>query len=160
MAENSETKQAQNRAVEKLRERFADMQIDVYEFRGDTTVTIPLGKLMEVITFLKTDPELQFNHFTDLAGVHYPEREKPFEVIYNLTSIPNLQRIRVKVNVGAGEKPPSMTALWSAANWHERELYDMFGIQVEGHPDLTRMFLPDDFEDFPLKKDFPLRGRN
>jgi NADH-quinone oxidoreductase subunit C len=88
--------------------------------------------------------------------VDYPERRPRFDVVYNLYSVSKSHRIRLKVRVDDGESVPSVTSVWSTANWHEREVFDMFGIRFDGHPDLRRILMPEDWEGHPLRKDFPL----
>jgi len=92
----------------------------------------------------------------DLTAVHWPDQEQPVELVYHLYSYQNNDRLRLKVRVADGEAVPSIYAIWKAADWNERETYDMFGIQFEGHPDLRRILMPDDYTDFPLRKEFPL----
>jgi len=106
--------------------------------------------------FLKE--ELEFDYLTDITAVDYPEREKRFEMVYHLFSLKNHYRIRVKTEIKEGEKVSSMTKVWGSANWLEREVYDMFGIEFEGHPDLRRILLSDEWEGHPLRKDYPLIG--
>lgn len=121
------------------------------------TLRIRTGMIVEVCRFLRD--ERQFNFLSDLCGAHYPKREKPLEVVYHLYSIPNRNYIRLKISLAEGEAAPSMTGVWGTANWHEREAYDMFGITFAGHPDLKRILLPDDWQGFPLRKEYPMAGR-
>ena len=145
-----------NLTLEKLKEKFSDAIQDVIEFRGELTIIIAKDALLEICDFLKNDPDLQFNFLSDLTAVDYPEREKRFEIVYNLYSIPKRWRVRLKVNIGEEESISSVAFIWSTANWLEREVFDMFGIEFENHPDLTRILMPDDWEGHPLRKDFPL----
>lgn len=115
--------------------------------------------LVPAMTRLRDEPELDFRLLVDLAGVHYPEREKPLEVVYQLLSVHRNHRLRVKVAVRDGEAVPSVTGVWSSANWYEREAYEMFGILFSGHPDLRRLLTEYDFSGFPLRKEFPVTGR-
>ncbi|MGB2697284.1 MAG: NADH-quinone oxidoreductase subunit C [Candidatus Zixiibacteriota bacterium] len=146
----------ENLTSKKLNEQFSDSILDVIEFREELTFIIKKKALLEICEFLKNDTELQYNFLSDVCGVDYPEREKRFEVVYNLYSISNKLRVRLKINVGEGEPAPSITSIWSGANWPEREVFDMFGIEFENHPDLTRILMPDDWVGHPLRKDFPL----
>jgi NADH-quinone oxidoreductase subunit C len=111
-----------------------------------------------VMTFLRDDVNCQFKQLLDVCGVDYPEREERFEVVYNLLSMTNNLRIRVKVAVGEDSPVPSVTSVYSAANWYERETWDLFGIIFSDHPDLRRIMTDYGFEGHPLRKDFPLTG--
>ncbi len=146
----------ENLTLKKIKEKFSDSILDVIEFREEFTFIIKKEALLEICKFLKNDPELQYNFLSDVCGVDYPEREKRFEVVYNLYSIRNRWRVRLKINVGENESVPSITSIWEGANWHEREVFDMFGVKFENHPDLTRILMPDDWVGHPLRKDFPL----
>lgn len=145
--------------VQKLKERFPDSVLDTYSFRGDNTVVIKKDDIIEVCRFLKSDPELSFDFLSDLCGVDYMGREPRFEVVYHLFSIDRHHRIRLKAMVGEGEKIPSVVGIWSTADWHEREAFDMYGVVFEGHPNLTRILMPEDWDGHPLRKDYPLKGR-
>jgi NADH-quinone oxidoreductase subunit C len=150
MAEN-------NRAVQKLKEKFANSLKDVKEFRGEITVTVRKEDIVAVCRFLKT--ELSYNMLTDVTAVDYPESDQRFMMVYNLYSIPNKDRLRVKAPVE--ESPCSidtLSGLWNSANWLEREVYDLFGINFIGHPDLRRILMTDDWVGHPLRKDYPLQG--
>ena len=146
-----------NRAVLKLKERFADAILDVKEFRGEVTVTVKKEEILEVLKCLKTD--LRFNFLTDVTAVDYLGQDPRFMVVYQLYSIPNRERIRIKAPVGgANPSIDSATALWSTANWLEREVYDLMGITFNNHPDLRRILMTDDWVGHPLRKDYPLQG--
>jgi NADH-quinone oxidoreductase subunit C len=114
--------------------------------------------LLETMLRLRDDPDLDFKQMIDLAGVHYPERDKPFEVVYQLLSVRKNHRVRVKLAVDEQTPVPTVTSVWWCADWFEREAYEMFGILFAGHPDLRRLLTDYDFEGFPLRKDFPLSG--
>jgi len=146
----------QNLTLKKVKEKFSDSIQGVIEFRGELTIVIEKESLLALCSFLKDDPELQYNFLSDVTAVDYPERGKRFEVVYNLYSILERWRIRLKVNVGEEESVPSVTSLWDSANWPEREVFDLFGIRFDNHPDLTRIVMPDDWVGHPLRKDFPL----
>jgi NADH-quinone oxidoreductase subunit C len=114
-----------------------------------------------VLAYLKTDKTLQFNYLTDITAVHYPEKEKKFAVVYHLHSFINNVRIRVKVFLNENDVHiPTATELWNGANWMERETYDFFGIEFDGHPDLRRVLNVDDMVAFPMRKEFPLEDPN
>ena len=145
-----------NLAKEKLKEKFSDSIQDVIEFRGELTIVIEKDALLEICSFLKEDANLHYDFLSDLTAVDYPERGRRFEVVYNLYSILKKWRVRLKTSVGEEETVPSVTSIWASANWPEREVFDMFGIVFDGHPDLRRILMPDDYTDFPLRKEFPL----
>ncbi len=144
---------------EKLQARFAGVPLEFTEFRGELTAIVPKERIVELCRFLKDDEELRFDLLADLCGIDMNTPENQFGVIYNLYSLKNKHRIRLKTfTTGEDPKVPTVTGVWTTANWHERETFDMFGIVFEGHPDLRRMYMPDEFEHFPLRKDFPLMG--
>jgi len=127
-------------------------------FRDEFTVLVDRKALFNICRFLKEDPDFRMNYLVDIAGVDYMPRAPRFEVVYHLYSIQNKHRLAVKARVGENETVPSVSALWAGAQWPEREAYDMFGIVFEGHPGLKRIYLPDDWEGHPLRKDYPLKG--
>ncbi len=126
--------------------------------RGEQTLTIAPGDIVEILTFLRDDAKCQFEVLIDICGVDYPEREKRFEVVYHLLSPRLNQRIRVKTSTDEATPVASVNAVFPAANWFEREAYDMFGIRFSGHPDLRRILTDYGFQGYPLRKDFPLTG--
>jgi NADH-quinone oxidoreductase subunit C len=148
-----------NRVVEKLKARFSEWKFEASEFRGELTLIVPKEIIVEVCRFLKEDDELQFDLLADLCGIDMNTPAKRFGVIYNVYSLKNKHRIRLKTFAEEEDpKLPTVTSVWGTANWHERETFDMFGIIFEGHPDLRRVYMPEEFEHFPLRKDFPLMG--
>lgn len=148
-----------NKVLEKLKETFGESILESSEFRDELTVVVPKDRIVEVCRFLKENPELQYDLLADLCGIDMATPKKRFGVIYNLFSIPRKHRIRIKTFVEEDEASlPTVTGVWGTANWHERETYDMFGIVFEGHPDHRRIYMPDEFEHHPLRKDFPLMG--
>lgn len=146
----------ENLTLKKLKERFSDSILDVIEFRGEFTAIIKKEALLDISQFLKNDPELEYNFLSDVCAVDYPNRKNRFEVVYNLYSIPNRWRVILKISVAEDEPVPSITSIWEGANWPEREVFDMFGIKFDNHPDLSRILMPDDWVGHPLRKDFPL----
>jgi NADH-quinone oxidoreductase subunit C len=145
--------------LEKLKSRFADAILETYEFRDELTVVVPKERIVDICKFLKEDPQLQFDFLADVCGIDMYTPAKRFGVIYNLYSLKNRNRVRLKVFTEEEDpKVPTMTGVYGTANWHERETFDMFGIIFEGHPDLRRIYMPDEFEHYPLRKDFPLMG--
>jgi NADH-quinone oxidoreductase subunit C len=142
-----------------LKSRFGDAILESKEFRGELTVIVPKEKIIDVCTFLKKDSSLAYDFLSDLCGIDMFTPTKRFGVIYNVLSLKNKHRFRIKTFTDETDpKVPSVTGVWGTANAHERETFDMFGIVFEGHPDLRRMYMPEDFEYFPLRKDFPLMG--
>ena len=127
---------------------------------GETTIIVPREHIVAACAFLKTEPGLEFNFLSDVCGFDRgPEAEPRFEVNYHLLSTKTFQRLRLKVLLKDGEaRVPTVTGVWRTANWHERETFDLFGVTFEGHPDLRRILLPDDWQGHALRKDFPLRG--
>lgn len=145
--------------LEKLAVAFPQSIVAQEEFRGDLTVTVRTADITTVASFIKTDPALSFDLIVDVFGVDMYRPALRFEVIYNVYSLKNSKYLRLKIQMEE-DRPmvQSVSGVWPGANWHERETYDMFGIIFEGHPDLRRMYMPEDFEYFPLRKDFPLMG--
>lgn len=139
-----------------LKKKFGDAVVEAVEFIGQLSVRIDRSRIVEVCDFLKRHPESPFNYLSDLTCVHLPDRrEAPFEVVYNLYSIPANERVRLNVAVNGGGVE-SVTGVWPAANWLEREVYDLFGVVFNNHPDLRRILLPPDWEGHPLRKDVAL----
>ncbi len=125
---------------------------------GELTLTVDAAAIVETLTLLRDDPKCQFEILIDLAGVDYPERAKRFDVVYHLLSPRLNQRIRVKVSTNETTPVASVNDVFPAANWYEREAYDMYGIRFTGHPDLRRLLTDYGFQGYPLRKDFPLTG--
>jgi NADH-quinone oxidoreductase subunit C len=125
---------------------------------GELTVTAEAAAIVDVLTFLRDDPGCLFINFTDLCGADYPARDKRFDVVYHLLSPKHNQRIRVKVETDGDTPVPSIIPVFPAANWYERETYDLYGVVFSGHPDLRRILTDYGFEGHPLRKDFPLTG--
>lgn len=145
--------------LEKLKAAFPQGIEGSDEFRNDLTVRVRKQDIVRVCEFLKNDPELGFDMLIDLCGADMYRPEERFEVIYNLYSVKNKKYLRLKVAVNESDcMVDTVCNVWAAANWHERETYDMYGITFRGHPDLRRMYMPEDYEYFPLRKDFPLMG--
>ncbi len=144
----------------KIKEKFPEEVLDVREFRGQASVTLKKGRIIEICRYLHDDPNLDFDYPVDLCGVDYlGKKENRFEVVYHLYSMRRRHMIRIKAEVS--EKDPvidSVMPVWVGVNWHERECYDMYGIKFKGHPDLRRILLPEDWEGYPLRKDYPVKG--
>jgi len=148
-----------NLALQRLRKFEPDAVEDVQVFRGETTIHIRANSLIAVCEFLRDEPDLSFKYLSDVTALdHYPS-EPRFETVYHLLSFETNERLRLKVRI-AGENPQvdSMVPVWPAANAFEREVFDLFGIQFQGHPDLRRILMPEDWEGHPLRKDYPVQG--
>ncbi len=124
----------------------------------ELTIDVRADRIVHVMTFLRDDPLTKFLVLIDLCGVDYPQRPKRFDVVYHLLSMHNNTRIRVKAKLGEEETIPTVTGVYPAADWFERETFDMYGIVFGGHPDLRRILTDYGFEGYPLRKDFPLTG--
>lgn len=148
-----------NRLVKSLRAKFGAAITEATEFLGQLSVRVARDSIVEVCEFLKRDAATQFDYLCDLTCVHYPDNfDAPFEIVYNLYSITRNARVRLKVSAGETEGVESVTKVWSTANWMEREVYDLFGVEFKNHPDLRRLLLPPDWEGHPLRKDYPLEA--
>jgi NADH-quinone oxidoreductase subunit C len=147
------------KAAAALEKRFRGRLIERVEWRGELTYAVAPGDWVEVLGECKNKPESAFDQLDCLLGDHLPERvEAPFEVIAHLLSHTHGHRLRVKTALAEGQSLGTVTALWPSAGFDEREAWEMFGIEFEGHPYLCRLLTVDDFEGFPLRKDFPLSG--
>jgi NADH-quinone oxidoreductase subunit C len=125
---------------------------------GELTIVACREEIVQVATFLRDDPQCRFVCFIDICGADYPAREKRFDVVYHFLAPHHNQRIRVKVETDEVTPVPSLVGIWPAANWYEREAYDLYGILFTGHPDLRRILTDYGFEGHPLRKDFPMTG--
>jgi NADH-quinone oxidoreductase subunit C len=143
-----------------LRTNFADTIVEIKEAHGEITVVAKREGLLSLLTSLRDEPKLCFNYLSDIGGVDLGEFAEPrFAVAYQLYSLDLNHRLRVKVLLDEDDATlPSACGIWKAANWLEREIYDMFGVNFENHPDLRRILMPADYEGHPLRKDFPLKG--
>ncbi|MFH0916029.1 MAG: NADH-quinone oxidoreductase subunit C [bacterium] len=145
--------------VAELEERFGARLLESLEFRGELTYVVAPNDWVEVLRFCKEAPELAFDQLDCLVGDHLPERmAAPFEVVAHLVSHTHGHRLRVKTSLAEGQSLPTITGLWPSAGFDEREAWEMFGVVFEGHPDLRRLLTTEDFEGYPLRKDFPLQG--
>jgi len=144
--------------LKKLQEKFPASILGVRNFRGEVTVIVPKQELLQICQYLYSSPDLEYHWLTDLCGLDFFPQRPRFEVVYLLTSVKNNERLRLKAKVGEQESISSVESIWKAANWLEREVYDLFGVPFENHPDLRRILLWDDFEGHPLRKDFPVEG--
>ncbi len=147
-------------APKKLKEQFPDAILDVSSFQGEMTIVVKKEDILPICRFFYDDPDLAFDYLTDICGVDYPGREKRFEVVYHLYSMKRNKRLRIKASVGEAEAISTVESVWKAANWLEREVYDMLGVSFDGHSDLRRILTWEGYDGHPLRKDFPLRGED
>lgn len=147
--------------LSQLHNQFGESIRVLGEPHGLLTIAVEVDSLIAVLAFLKDQEELRFNYLTDITAVHYPNQAKEFVVVYHLYNMFQNVRIRIKAAVSKeNPKVPSATILWKGANWMERETYDFYGIQFEGHPDLRRILNMDELEVFPMRKEYPLEDPN
>ena len=144
--------------AERIKNALKDDLIAWDEYLGDTTMVVPTNAISKVMVFLRDAADLQFNQLIDITAVDYPDRLPRFEVVYMLLSMSNNARITVKLRVNDGEEIPSIIDVFKAANWMEREVWDMYGLKFANHPDLRRLLTDYEFEGHPLRKDFPVTG--
>jgi NADH-quinone oxidoreductase subunit C len=149
----------QNPNVAKIRAWRPEAVAEVNSFRGELTVAIYREQVRPLCEFLLSDPDMAFTFLSDVTGVDRFPIEPRFELNYHLLSLSRRQVLRLRTRV-PGNDPviQSVVPVWPTANWHEREIFDLFGIRFEGHPDLRRILLPDDWEGHPLRKDYPVEG--
>ena len=147
-------------ALRELQAGHAGWVSDIVEAFGELTAVVPREAIAEVCAHLKAAPGMEFNLLADICGADRgPEEEPRYEVNYHLFSTTKFHRLRLKVLLNDEDaRVPTVTGVWRTANWHERETFDMFGVVFDGHPDLRRILLPDDWQGHALRKDFPLRG--
>jgi NADH-quinone oxidoreductase subunit C len=145
--------------IEKLKENFSESIEKIEEYRDDLSISINSEKLLQVCNFLKSDPELQFIMCKDITAIDWAKKDYRFEVVYHIYSFKLNYTLRLKTKIkDPDEGIESAYSVWQSANWYERETYDMYGIKFKNHPDLRRMYMPEYFEYYPLRKDFPLLG--
>jgi NADH-quinone oxidoreductase subunit C len=149
--------------LERIKAKFPEAVVADQDCCGDLQVTVSNDAFIEVMQFLRDDEQLAFDLLIDILAIdNSARRRKPprFEVVYVMISMDSFDRLLVKLPVAEGEDVPTVTGIWQAANWAEREVFDMMGIRFAGHPDLRRILMWDDFEGHPLCKDFPLEGKD
>jgi len=125
---------------------------------GEVNLTGPATRIVEALTNLRDNPDFRFSILVDVCGADYPEREQRFDVVYHLLSMTKNLRVRVKVQTDEDTAVPSVTSVFPSADWYEREAFDMMGIPFDGHPNLVRILMDDDWEGHPLRKDYPIGG--
>jgi NADH-quinone oxidoreductase subunit C len=151
-----------NPSADALKSKFGTAITRVDVVWGETTVIVDKAKFLEIVRWLKDDPSQRYDFLVDVTAVEFRDSEMPMEVVWHIRSLPYRRFLRLKVHLekGATLSVPSVWEIYKSADWIERECYDMFGIKFEGHPDLRRILMWEQYkEGFPLRKDFPLRGR-
>ena len=143
-----------NELVKRLRAKFGAALLEALEDRKQAILIVERARLAEIALHLRE--EEKFDMLADLTAVDWPKREKRFDVVLNLYSFPKNERLRLKVHAADAEEVPSVVSVWPTANWLEREVFDMFGIIFSGHPDLKRILLPDEWQGYPLRKDYDI----
>ncbi len=145
--------------IERLKAQFGERILETSDFRGDEAAVVAPESWLEVANFLKHDADCAMNQWVDLTAVDYPEREPEqprFDVLFSVRSFEKRYRIRIKTRLADGKSLPTLTGVWVGADWAEREVFDMFGIKFEGHHDLRRILLYEEFVGHPLRKDYPI----
>lgn len=143
-----------NEMVTRFRAKFGPALLDAMVDRKQAILTVDRGRLVEIALHLRD--EEKFDMLADLTAVDWPKREKRFDVVLNLYSFPKNERLRLKVHAADAQAVPSVVSVWPTANWQEREVFDMFGIIFSGHPELKRILLPDEWQGYPLRKDYDI----
>ena len=145
--------------TQKLKDNFGNVVFEINEFRDELTILFDKKNIVEVCRFLKNDDDLQFKLCEDVTAIDWARKKERFTVVYHIFSIKNGFRLSLKADVDESDcSIDSIASVWKTADWEERETYDMYGIIFNNHPDLRRMYMPEEFEYYPLRKDFPLMG--
>jgi len=145
--------------AERVRETFPSAFEGTWEDRGDRHIRVKRDGIVGVCRFLKTEPGLEFVSLIDITAVDWNGQEPRFDLVYQLLSLAHNRRITLHMRVPEKDcRAPTVTVVWRGADWLEREVFDLMGVRFDGHPDLRRIVLPDDYEGYPLRKEFPLRG--
>ncbi|HEV7966823.1 MAG TPA: NADH-quinone oxidoreductase subunit C [Candidatus Acidoferrales bacterium] len=143
-----------NDLVKRYKEKFGPAILEAWTDRKQSILVVARELLAEIALYSRDDEK--FDWLSDLTAVDWPKREKRFDIVLNMYSFEKNERLRLKAQSTAEERVPSVQGIWSTANWMEREVYDMFGVIFEGHPDLKRILLPDEWQGFPLRKDYDI----
>ena len=147
------------KVLDRLKEVFGDRVLETSSFRGDDEAIVAPKDWVEVARTLRDDPSLAFDHFIDITAVDYPEREPElprFDLVLFVRSMKHNHRVRLRTRLAEDEPAATLTGVWPGTNWGEREVFDMFGIRFAGHPDLRRILMYEEFEGYPLRKDYPI----
>lgn len=143
--------------LERLKENFPEGVLGGQSFLNQSIYRIDPGSLYDLVLYLRDSPDWNFDYLVDITALDHLGDEKRFELVYHMYSYQTSRFIRLKTRIGVGETAPSVTSIWKAADWLEREVYDMFGIGFSGHPDLKRILLPEDWIGYPLRKDYDIK---
>lgn len=143
--------------IEKIKSTFPDALSDITEFRDDLALTVQAAHIVEICRLLKEDQDLEFHLCEDVTAIDWAKKKNRFTVVYHIYSFKNKFRLRLRTNL-EGEETDSVSSIWRSANWYERETFDMYGIKFRNHPDLRRIYMPETFQYYPLRKEFPLLG--
>ena len=146
--------------LNRIKTTFPESILEKSQFRGELRITVANNLFVELMRFLHDDEILTYDFLTDIVGIDYLPRDPRFEVVYILFSMKYFHRLIIKLQVDEGDAVPSVVNIWKTANWLEREVYDLLGISFSGHPDLRRILTWDNFDGHPLRKDYPLKGRD
>jgi NADH-quinone oxidoreductase subunit C len=142
--------------IRAIESEFPGAVLSTGSYRSQHWAELAPERLLEVCHWLRDDPSAGYTYLVDVTAVHWPDDPLPTEVVYHLYSLERDDRLRLKVRVPLVGPVPSVSAIWKSAEWNERETYDMFGVEFRGHPDPRRILMPDDYTDFPLRKELPL----
>ncbi len=147
--------------IDRIKSKYPRIIIDSHNFRGEQTITVNKESVSELFKFLRDDPELDFKFLMDLTAVDYLNRKDTrFEVVYHFYSLKHNGRLRIKIPVSENDcTVDSVSSLWKTANWYEREVWDLYGIKFDDHPDMRRILLYEEFKGHPLRKDYPINKR-
>lgn len=144
---------------QKLKEKFPKSEFEFSEFRDELSIKLNKENILSVCRFLKEDADLEFLLCEDITAVDWAKRKDRFTVVYHIFSLKNKFRLVLKSDVDESDcSVDSVSSVWKTSNWQERECYDMYGIKFNNHPDMRRIYMPEEFEYYPLRKDFPLMG--
>lgn len=144
---------------QKLKEKFSNSEFEFSEFRDELSIKLNKENILSVCRFLKEDADLEFLLCEDITAVDWAKRKDRFTVVYHIFSLKNKFRLVLKSDVDESDcSVDSVSSVWKTSNWQERECYDMYGIKFNNHPDMRRIYMPEEFEYYPLRKDFPLMG--
>ena len=147
--------------IDKVKSKYSEIIIDSHNFREEQTITVKKESVLELFKFLRDDPELDFKFLMDLTAVDYLNRKDTrFEMVYHFYSLKHNGRLRIKIPINEDDcTMDSVSSLWKTANWYEREVWDLYGIKFNNHPDMRRILLYEEFKGHPLRKDYPINKR-
>jgi NADH-quinone oxidoreductase subunit C len=147
-----------NNLIEKIKEKCSNKIVDIQICKNNIILLIKPEDIVMACRILHDDEDLAYDYISCISGVDYLGKEPRFMMVYHIYSMKNKNRLTINVNVPENYSVPSVSSIWTGANWFEREIFDMYGIKFSGHPDLKRILMPDDWKGYPLRKDYPLEG--